>query len=109
MSTAESTVNAQVPQVSIGWKAVAVRAGERAGGQWMNWKFISFSVEMGEQEDIQELRGCKFMFPVWISSCMCSLHCAGVGLWLLQGLHWLINYKKKKPNPHFLHSRSVSS
>lgn len=59
----------------------------------MNWKFISFSVEMGGQEDFQ-LRGCKFMFPVRISSCMYSLRCAGVGLWLLQGLHWLINYKK---------------
>lgn len=46
----------------------------------MNWKFISFSVEMGGQEDIQELRGCKYVFPVSMSSCMCYLHRAGVGL-----------------------------
>lgn len=53
--------------------------------QRMNWKFISFSTEMGGQEDIWELRGCKFVLPMQMSSCMCSLHCAGVELCLLQG------------------------
>ena len=60
----------------------------------MNWNFISFSVEMGGQEDTQELRGCKFVFPMQMSSSTCSLYCAGVGLCLLQGMHWLINYGK---------------
>lgn len=73
---------------------MSVRAGERACVQWMSWKFINLSGEMGRQEDSLELRGCKFMFPLQVPSRTCSSHCPGVGLCLCQGLNWLISYKK---------------